>query len=120
MKIQFYKQHRKKDYWQILEDLHYNTSYGRVIVPAWFVLDMGSIPRIVWRISHPLKYPEIIAFVLHDWRYSKKNNELTRKEADLEFFELLCINNKIKAYLFYYAVRLFWWFAYKKPLPFNK
>ena len=44
MKIQFYKQHRNKDYWQILEDLHYNTSYGRVIVPAWFVLDMGSIP----------------------------------------------------------------------------
>lgn len=121
MKIKFYKHYNWKDYWQLMEDYYYNTEFGTIKVPAWFVLDFWSLPRFAWFLSHPLKYPYFEYFKIHDWLYCNKYKwDITRLQADKIFYNQVKKHSKTKAILFYLAVRLFGWISYKKPLPFKK
>lgn len=109
------------NYYLTLEDYYFTYKWNTYKIPEWFYWDWWSIPRIVWFISHPVMKPYVDLFLIHDWMYSNKCEiDMTRKEAD-EFFAYQVLHfSIIKWILFYIAVRLFWWFSFKKPLQFNK
>lgn len=73
--------------WVVLADLRYRSTKGRIyLVPANFITDLASIPRLL--------QPFIAkdgnsrrAAVLHDFRYCLKRG--TRAEADALFHEAL-------------------------------
>ncbi|EEU6555214.1 DUF1353 domain-containing protein, partial [Salmonella enterica] len=75
-------------------------------VPAGFVTDLASVPRIFWTILPPDgKYAK--AAIIHDWMYD--NALRTKKEADLIFLDGMTVLGvpKWKRIIMYYAVRLF-------------
>lgn len=79
--------------WQVLQNFYYRTDVmlwvdpvtktlrrDRIVVPAGFITDFASIPRVLWNILPPTgKYTK--AAVLHDWLY-RTTNLATRKQAD--------------------------------------
>ncbi|EJJ3958770.1 DUF1353 domain-containing protein [Salmonella enterica subsp. enterica serovar Sandiego] len=75
-------------------------------VPAGFVTDLATIPRIFWTILPPDgKYAK--AAIIHDWMYD--NALRTKKEADLIFLDGMTVLGvlKWKRTIMYWAVRLF-------------
>lgn len=78
-------------------------------VPAGFVTDGASIPKIFWSfIGSPFtgKYVEVA--ILHDYLYSGAE-DISFKEANRIFYEGMrrVGVNRFKAYLMYIAVKLF-------------
>lgn len=95
---------------------HVGSKYSRDIirVPAGFITDFASVPRIFWSlISSWGKHGK--AAVVHDWLY--RSGMRSRKKADEIFLEGMLVLgvNKIKAYIMYWAVRLFGGPAYNPP-----
>ena len=85
---------------------YYSNVLGKVItVPAGFITDLASIPRLLWWLYPPSgKYD--LAVVLHDILYWRQ--ETSRKDADLVLHEamLVCGCKKGVANNFYFAVRV--------------
>lgn len=82
-------------------------------VPAGFETDFASIPKIFHSfIEDRDKYNK--ASVVHDWLYNSKIYD--RKTADRIFLEAMLVLgiNKVKAYFFYYTVRLFGWIFWRR------
>lgn len=112
MKIDlFYDKKEKSTKFKLLEDvLIFLDDDGHKIgitIPAGFISDGASIPRIFWNISSPLDARYIKAFLKHDYCYENKLK--TRKDIDIELRQDL-INagmNKILAQAIYRAVRRF-------------
>lgn len=85
----------------------------RITVWAGFECDGASIPRALWRLcGHPLQYPRVIAGIPHDWLY--KAHITSRRVADAIFREILVdLGFPIwKAWVEWFALRLFGWFAW--------
>jgi hypothetical protein len=89
---------------------------GKVVVPAWFWTNFGSIPAFFRLFFSPTKY---ISYVLHDYLYTQwsiiEYNDgtkriATRKECDEILAESLCVEwmNKVWVLLVYSSVRIFW------------
>jgi len=79
-------------------------------VPAGFITDFASVPKIVWNILPP-DGPYGRAAVVHDYLYSTKGlgGELTRAQCDgilLEAMKALAVGGLVQAVI-YRAVRLF-------------
>ncbi|EAO7521451.1 DUF1353 domain-containing protein, partial [Salmonella enterica] len=75
-------------------------------VPAGFVTDLASVPRIFWTILPPDgKYAK--AAIIHDWMYD--NALRTKKEADKIFLDGMTVLGvpKWKRIVMYLAVRIF-------------
>ncbi|ENM4473285.1 DUF1353 domain-containing protein [Salmonella enterica] len=75
-------------------------------VPAGFVTDLASVPRIFWTLLPPDgKYAK--AAMIHDYMYD--NALRTKKEADLIFLDGMTVLDvpKWKRTIMYWAVRLF-------------
>lgn len=75
-------------------------------VPAGFITDLATIPRIFWVLLPPDgKYAK--AAIIHDWMYD--NALRTKKEADLIFLDGMAVLGvpKWKRTVMYLAVRLF-------------
>ena len=85
------------------------TSLGLVAVPAGFVSDGASIPKAAWSIIGSPFDEFLEEAVVHDWLYSKSNQDFTRAEADFILKELMwnCGISKWKIAAFYLAVRMF-------------
>lgn len=92
------------------------TSKGTFTVPAGFVTDGASIPRIFWNILSPFG-PYFGAAIFHDYGYSKDCEwNLSREEVD-ELFKELMFNSGIgwlKRETIYRAVRTFGGFSFKR------
>ena len=68
-----------------LEDISFNIHGIIYTVPAGFVSDGCSLPRVFWRIiGNPLQADWVEEAVLHDWLY--KFQPVSRREADKIFF----------------------------------
>ena len=101
------------NYWRLLEALVFDSDIiGIVRVPAGFMTDFASVPRI------PLVYSLFgntshNAAVIHDWLYSGKR-EVSRKTADAVFIEAMEVRgqSKWRRYIMYAAVRAFAFFAF--------
>ncbi|EEF5015739.1 DUF1353 domain-containing protein [Salmonella enterica] len=75
-------------------------------VPAGFVTDLATIPRIFWSLMPPDgKYAK--AAIIHDYLYD--NALRTKKEADRIFLDGMTVLGvpRWKRIIMYYAVRLF-------------
>ncbi|EEF0620063.1 DUF1353 domain-containing protein [Salmonella enterica subsp. enterica serovar Freetown] len=88
-------------------------------VPAGFVTDLASVPRIFWTLLPPDgKYAK--AAIIHDYLYD--NALRTKKEADLIFLDGMTVLGvpRWKRMIMYYAVRLFGRGMYNRKTPANK
>ncbi|EAO0947453.1 DUF1353 domain-containing protein [Salmonella enterica] len=75
-------------------------------VPAGFVTDLATVPRIFWSVMPPDgKYAK--AAIIHDYLYD--NALRTKKEADLIFLDGMAVLGvpKWKRIVMYLAVRIF-------------
>ncbi|ECQ1025024.1 phage tail protein [Salmonella enterica subsp. diarizonae] len=75
-------------------------------VPAGFITDLASVPRIFWAFMPPDgKYAK--AAIIHDYLYD--NALRTKKEADLIFLDGMTVLGvpRWKCVIMYYAVRIF-------------
>ena len=77
------------NYYLTLEEYYFNYRGKTYKVPKSFYWDGGSLPRMFWFISHPVMKPYVEAFLEHDFFYSNKWPNISRKEAD-EFFLSRC------------------------------
>lgn len=91
--------------WQLLAPLVYHSDLiGLVEVPAGFVTDLASVPRI------PVAFllagdSGQEAAVVHDFLYSAK--AVDRKTADAVFYEACCLGEpKWRAYMMWLGVRI--------------
>lgn len=61
------------------------TTAGTITVPADFVCNLNSLPRVLWWASTPTDFPE--AGVVHDYLY--RTHATSRATADKTYYELL-------------------------------
>ena len=97
-------------HWKLIEKFRYRVgnmeSKDIISVPAGFVTDFASVPRIFWSIFPPWGgYGK--ATILHDYLYLEKKR--TKKESDLIFLEAMEVLEvrKLKRKIMYLAVRIF-------------
>jgi hypothetical protein len=104
---------REGDRWEVREEWQYATHRDTYVVPAGFVTDLASAPRILWAIVPPFG-AYMGAAVLHDFLYSSKI--VSRKDADRIFFAAMIVDGERvwRAWAMYKAVRLFGWLAWRK------
>lgn len=78
-------------------------------VPAGFVTDLASVPRILWTLLPPHgRYAK--AAILHDYLLTlSRKRQLSRYEADIIFYEAMRVLNvpMWQAWLMYKAVSLY-------------
>ena len=87
-----------------------------ITIPAGFVTDLASIPRLFWNILPPFgKYTE--AAVVHDWIY--RNHAYPRAICDAILLEAmqLCGVGWFQRQLIYRNVRAFGWSAWSAERP---
>lgn len=109
--------HRK-----LLEDVVYHVggvdSKDKIVVPAGFVWDGGSVPRIFWNLVDPWGSASK-AYLLHDWLYATQQRSRLVSDAILmEAMEVLGVS-WWKRNLIYKGVRIggmFAWNAHRKEL----
>lgn len=95
--------------WRVHEPFAFylsNDNSDVIEVPAGFVTDLATIPRIFWSLMPPDgKYAK--AAIIHDYLYD--NALRTKKEADLIFLDGMTVLGvaRWKRTIMYYAVRLF-------------
>ena len=104
--------HRK-----LLEDIVYHVgkseSKDKIVVPAGFVTDGGSVPRPLWGIVSPWGKASK-PYILHDWLYHTQDR--TRLVSDavlLEAMEVVGVN-WFQRWLIYRGVRLGGWMAWNE------
>ena len=82
--------HDGRGTWLLLARLTYWSALARILiqVPAGFINDLASVPRIpfVWLIAGGIGHA---AAVVHDWLYS--THQTSRKAADAIFHEALLV-----------------------------
>lgn len=107
--------------WKIHEGFSYETDGGAVIeVPAGFVTDLASVPRILWNIFPPFG-TYIRAAVIHDKLYADHRAGLghySRAYADAVLLEAMADDNvsRWQRRIIWIAVRLGGWAAWRvKP-----
>ncbi|ECG1115158.1 TPA: DUF1353 domain-containing protein [Salmonella enterica subsp. houtenae serovar O:57:z4,z32:-] len=95
--------------WRVYEPFEFYLSDDNsdvISVPAGFVTDLATVPRIFWTLMPPDgKYAK--AAIIHDWMYD--NALRTKKEADLIFLDGMKVLGvpRWKRTIMYQAVRLF-------------
>ena len=97
--------------WRVDSDLVFRSDrFGVIRVPAGFVCDLNSMPRILWILSPPTDFPA--AGAIHDWGY---RGNLPRADADALYKEVLEAlgAGPVRREARYYTLRLFGWGAYK-------
>ncbi|ECH9261463.1 DUF1353 domain-containing protein [Salmonella enterica subsp. enterica] len=108
--------------WRVYEPFEFYLSEDNsdvISVPAGFITDLATIPRIFWTLLPPDgKYAK--AAIIHDYLYD--NALRTKKEADLIFLDGMTVLGvpKWKRTIMYYAVRLFGKGMYNRNTPANK
>ena len=94
-------------YWRLVEEWD-----G---IPAGFMTDGGSIPRLLWRvIGPPVDAQTIAPFIRHDWNY--QSGCVKRKAADQQLYDDLRAAGvgRVRAYTIYIGVRAFGSSHYKQ------
>lgn len=71
------------DNWILVEPFRYVQDDVIDTIPAGFVTDFASIPRVFWNIISPVELGDI-GPIKHDWKY--RNGFGTRKGADDQFW----------------------------------
>lgn len=105
--------------WRLVEDFGYESKAGRIItVPAGFVTDFASVPRIFWPILPLSDAVYDKAAVLHD--YTVRNRRLlalSLMDCHRLFREVLRFSGtgRLKTAVMFGAVVCFGWLARNSP-----
>lgn len=94
--------------WLLEEDYIYLLNDGRTLfIPAGFIFDFASIPRIAWRLFPPATGKHRIPALIHDWLCASSN--VSWNEAATIFLQVMKIAQVgyIKRNIIYLAVRLY-------------
>ena len=106
--------------WKLQKSFEYHVgcypSKEIIVVPAGFITDFASVPRIFWNIFPPAgRYGK--AAIIHDWCYQTAfQNRRRSDEIFLEGMKVLKVK-KWKYKIIYYSVRLFGgivWKSYRR------
>jgi hypothetical protein len=92
---------------QLLESFRFIRHPEPITVPAGFVTDGASVPRLFWNILGPFgSYFE--PAIVHDYLYSVHNTKYTRPQCDAIFLEAMACANVpwFRRNLIYRCVRL--------------
>ena len=104
--------------WRVVENVCFAKPWSAVFttakgsfqltIPAGFITDGASIPRLLWPLFSPTG-KHMRAAVLHDYLYAQGASKLTRKAADQAFYDAMRASGvtPIRAKLMYWAVRVF-------------
>jgi len=98
--------------WQLVEGFEFRYNGKTLKVPAGFVTDFASVPRIFWNILPPWgRYGK--AAVIHDYCY--RTACLSRRMCDRLFLEAMRALSvpAWKRYIMWLAVRCFGQYAYR-------
>ncbi len=71
------------DTWELVDDLVYHGRWERFVVPAGFVTDFATVPRVVtWLVPRFGAYT--LAAILHDWLSTEgiRSGAVTSRQAD--------------------------------------
>jgi hypothetical protein len=100
---------------RLLEVYRRWTRYGVVTVPAGFVTDFASIPRLFWTLI-PKLGPYNMAAVIHDYLYRTQPDGWTRRMADEVFYDLMREDGvrASRAWTMHRAVRLGGWVNWRR------
>lgn len=103
----------------LLEDYYFEYNWKTLKIPAHFVSDNASIPRVF---SFLYRKEDKSKYWIHDYFYSKAfekhgNKSISRKDADLK---LLFDIKTWERYPIYYWVRLLGWISWKKDYNYKK
>ena len=84
-----------------------------IVVPAQFVTDLSSVPRVLWWWAAP-HGPYTAAAVVHDWLYA--SGLYPRRYADNLFYRHMraCGVRRTQARIKYMGVRTGGWVAWRK------
>jgi hypothetical protein len=104
---------RTPNRWRLERDFTADTMMGPITVPAGFIWDSASVPRIFWNIIPPWGSWASGALV-HDYLY--KHHPFERYKADAVFFGLMIRDNVVRwrAVTMWAAVRCFGWYAWSR------
>jgi hypothetical protein len=104
--------------WTLKQELVYETDIGyKIVVPAGFVTDLASVPRLLWLLWPPFgKYTR--AAVIHDWLYDlhrKGGKHYSRCYADAVLIESMrdCTVRERDIACIWLGVRLGGWWAWR-------
>lgn len=104
--------------WILKKKYSYKVNNRIIEVPANFITDLASIPKILWNIFEPAGKNYTRAALIHDYLYSKncKYTDISRKEADKIFFNIMKERGVPfwKRRLMYRGVRMFGWMFFRK------
>ena len=99
--------------WRVYGELEFDNDGELITVPAGFITDFASVPRIFWTIFPPDgKYTA--AAILHDFLYSIQDR--SRKEVD-RIFLIAMKSLKVPTWqrvTMYSAVRMLGWLSWNK------
>jgi len=101
------------DYFRLTEDLQYDSALaGNITVPAGFITDFASTPRLVWWLIPPEDCHYTRGAVVHDWIYNQ--HAFPKDACDCIFFEAMRALDtpQWKRIVMYLAVRWFGASAY--------
>jgi hypothetical protein len=86
------------------------TRYG-ITVPAGFVTDLASIPRVLWALPGFAPFELLSGPILHDYLY--RTRMVPRAEADALLYRAMREDGigRVRAYTVYSAVRMFGWIS---------
>jgi hypothetical protein len=96
--------------WCLAQNIQVDISEPRIRlnIPAGFITDLASIPRIIWSLVPPYGLYTRSA-VVHDWLYRSKI-QITREDADKVFLELMQ-QDKVDPALAKFMYRAVRWFG---------
>jgi len=108
--------------WQLLEDFKIQIDDMVVVVPAGFLTNGASVPRMFWWLCPPLAGPFGDAAVVHDYMYFKNSKWSDRKQADQFLYQIGRTHGAtwLQAQLVYRAVRIFGGSYWKQDLLNNR
>ncbi len=68
--------------WILLDDMLYDTPMGQFKVPAGYLTDHASVPRVFTSVVPPVQSCVAEASILHDWFYNTDSKDVPREFAD--------------------------------------
>lgn len=99
-------------HWRLLRAVDLDDArLGYIKVPALFVTDLGSIPRVFWNVLPPIG-PASLGFVVHDYLYATQT--CSRAQADGVLLRAMksTRTNWAARWLIYLGVRVGGWYAW--------
>jgi len=105
----------KDPWWTNLTTIHFEINGVKHSIRPGFVTNLGSVPKLVRHIVDPSD-ESMLAFIIHDYLYSKSVTGISRKDADKALYKiaLICEQDRLEAGLTWLGVRVGGWIPFKK------